>query len=95
MRANFVRIEVLAPIGEDIYICSIDSSNVSKNTVVAFEKDGKEYLLEGTENGKTFVSKKDLLKITVEEIFSDGKHLDCFVRIHKPKKVPLFHLGWG
>ncbi len=88
---RIVKIEVLAPVGDE-YLCRIDTDRIDGNTVVAFEKDGEEYLLEGTGDGKTFLSKKDLLKITVKEIFSDGKHLNCYVKIHKPKKVPLFQI---
>jgi len=41
----FVRVKVLVPVGEE-YLCFIDSERVDENTVIAFEKDGKEYLLE-------------------------------------------------
>ncbi len=90
---TFVKVEVLAPLGGEVYLCSIDTDRMDRDAVIAFEKDGKRYLLESTGDGKTFISKGDLLKITIEEIFSDGKQLNCYVKVHKPKRIPLFYIG--
>ena len=89
---TFVKVEVLAPIGSE-YLCSIDTRHVDENTIIVFEKEGKRYLLESTGDGRTFISKRDALKITIEEIYELLGRYECYVRVHKPKKIPLFYIG--